>query len=213
MKLSRLIAIVLANAATGSMLGCATDVAPTDPSGTVPAKPAVEAPAAFTLSTHTSDHLAGSVAVGLQPVTFDVRVGTRDVVRAEIEDTLGNVVVAVVHADGTRHVRYNGHRISVRPDGSVAAESFVMLPHAMRTALGLVPLDLACDASDADARMMEAAALPYNLLQRAAVHAKAPEDLMGQSTCVDPGITAATTSVAHDVLVRSKLVVAQRRGT
>ena len=218
MKLSRLILIVLANATTCSMLGCASDAGPTAPGGATPVKAAAVAPSPlasspFTLSTRTADHLAGSLGTSQQPVTFDVRVGAHDAVRAEFKDTLGNVVVAVVHADGGRHVRYNGHRISVLSDGSVGADAFATLPQAMRRALGVVPLDLACDVPDADGRLMEAAALPFNLLQRAPVQLKAPKDLMLETKCVEPGATVATSPVTHDVLVRSKLVVAPRRGT
>jgi hypothetical protein len=213
MKLSRLVPIILASAAACSTLGCSSDSVPTTPSSTARVEPAAGAPTRFTLSTRTPDHLAGSLVGGPVPVAFDVSVGAHDVVRAELKDTLGNVLVAVVHADGARHVRYNGHRISVRQDGSVAAETFATLPQAMRKALGIIPLDLACNAPEADARLMEAAALPFNLLQRAAVPLKAPEDLMRSSTCVEPGVAAATSSVAHDALLRSKLVVAPRRGT
>jgi hypothetical protein len=218
MKISRLILIVLASAAPCSMLGCASDVTPTAPGGGASVKPAAVAPAAlapslFTLSTRAADHLAGSLGVGPQAVTFDVRGGAQNAVRAEFKDTLGNVVVAVVHADGARHVRYNGHRVAVLSDGSVGADAFATLPQAMRRSLGVVPLDLACDVPDADSRLMEAAALPFNLLQRAPVSLKAPRDLMLETKCVEPGATVATSPVTHDVLLRSKLVVTPRRGT
>jgi hypothetical protein len=218
MKLSQLIFIVSANATTCLMLGCASDATPTASGGAAPVKPAALAPSSlapspFTLSTRTADHLAGSLGAGPQPVTFDVRVGANDAVRAEFKDTLGNVVVAVVHADGARHVRYNGHRISVQSDGSVGADAFATLPQAMRKALGVVPLDLACEVPDADGRLMEASALPFNLLQRAPVQLRAPRDLLLETKCVEPGATVATSPVTHDVLVRSKLVVAPRRGT
>jgi hypothetical protein len=213
MKLSRLAVIVLANAATYSMLGCGNDRAPTAAASTAPAKAAPVAEAAFSLPTRTPDHLSGSLVVGGRPVTFDVSVGVRGTVHAEIRDNLGNFVSAAVRGDGARRVTYNGHRIDVRPDGSVDSEQLALLPTAMRRALGIVPLDLACAAPDADARMMEAAALPFNLLQRSAVRVPAPEDLMRDSKCVAPGAESATSSVAHEALVRSKIVVAPRRGT
>jgi hypothetical protein len=214
MKLYRLAAIVLANAATYSMLGCGNEPTSTPAASTAaPTSRVVEAEAAFSLSTRTPDHLSGSLGIAGRSVTFDVRVGLHDAVRAELRDDLGNVVTAVVLGDGTRHVSYNHRRISVRPDGSVDAEAFALLPTAMRRALGIVPLDLACDAPDADARMMEAAALPFNILQRSLVRVPVPQDLMRESKCVAPGAESATSSVAHEVLVRSKIVVAPRRGT
>ena len=213
MKLSQLAAIVLANAVTYSMLGCGSDQAPTTATAAAPARRVVETEAPFSLSTRTQDHLSGSLGLGGRPVTFDVRVGVHDTVHAEIKDNLGNVVSAVVRSDGARHVSYNGRRIAVRPDGSVDAEAFALLPTVMRRALGIVPLDLACDAPDADARMMEAAALPFNLLQRSAVRVPAFQDVMRDSKCVEPSAESATSSVAREVLVRSKLVVAPRRGT
>lgn len=213
MSPSRIVVITLSCAAAYSMLGCGADPPATAAPGIARSAPAVPGAVAFTLSARTTHRLEGSIRIGPQPVTFDVRLGARDVVRAEIKDTLGNVVVSFVRADGSRHVRYNGQPMAVRPDGTVAPESFTKLPQAMRRALGMVPLELACAVPDANPRMMEAAALPYNLLQRSAVPLKAPQDLVHESTCVAPVATSPTGAIAHDVLVRSRLVVAPRRGT
>jgi hypothetical protein len=168
-----------------------------------PRRPSFVGRVQFGRTTWAEDAISGTLLVDGQPITYavDVALGT---VHASYEDTNGNVVRASVHADGKRHVHYNGRRIEVSADGAVSRGAFATLPPSLRAALGIVPLDLACANHAADARMMEALALPFNLVQRAEPGALTPSDLLPAATC-------ARTSTSADrsaLLVHARLVVA-----
>ncbi len=172
--------------------------------------------ARFEVNTLADDHLAGTLRIDEETISFEASVEPRGTVVATIRDREGTVLAVHVKTDGHRFVRYAGHRIAVSRAGTVGPDAFTGLSRAMRAALGLVPLDLACAHATGDARMMEALALPFNLLQRAEPGAVGARDLLPAATCAPRENLEATPAFSSsDVLSRSRLVVtdATRRGT
>ncbi len=158
----------------------------------------------FGRTSWADDAIAGSLLVDGQSIAYRVDVASTGTVHAEYEDTHGNVVRAVVHSDGRRHVDLDGHRIVVSAEGAVKKDAFAALSPAMRGALGMVPIDLACANSEASGPMMEAVALPFNLLQRAEPGVLTPSDLLPAATCARTSTSADRSSI----LIHARLVVA-----
>jgi hypothetical protein len=172
--------------------------------------------ARFEVTSLAEDHLKGTIRIDEETVSFEASAEPNGTVRAELQDKEGTTLATRIKADGRRSLRYDGHRIAVSPAGEVRPDAFAGLSRAMRVAVGLVPIDLACAHAGGDARMMEALALPFNLLQRAEAGAIGARDLLAAATCAPRENLEATPAFSSsDVLSRSRLVVADaaRRGT
>jgi hypothetical protein len=221
MTIPRLFALLCATTGACSILGCGS-ASPTSPPGAGgeqgattkgPSDPALAAAlgqrAQFSTSSLASDRLAGSIRINQEVVSFEVRVTPHGTVRAEFDDTEGRAVVATIQSDGRRAVHYDGQRIVVSSDGVVSADAFAGLSRPMHVALGLVPLDLACAGASAggDARLMEAIALPFNLLQRAEPAGVGPHDLVPAASCMQSRVNASPGLSELQLLGLSKLVV------
>jgi hypothetical protein len=190
---------------TSSSHSGSASVSPTETAGLMTVRrPSFVGRVQFGRTTWAEDAISGTLLVDGQPITYAVDVALQGTVHASYEDTKGNVVRAAVHADGKRHVRYNGRRIDVTDDGAVSRGAFATLPPSLRAALGIVPLDLACANRAADGRMMEALALPFNLVQRAEPGALTPSDLLPAATCA----RTSTSADRESLLVHARLVVA-----
>jgi hypothetical protein len=163
----------------------------------------------FKATSLAGDHLAGSLRIDKEVISFEAAVETGGDVRAAVSDTEGTVLLATIKADGRRALRYNGHRIAVSPDGVVSPDAFSGLSRAMRVALGLVPLNLACEHASGDGRMMEALALPFNLLQRAEPGVVGPRDLLPAATCARASANRTPEFSTSELLSRAKLIVSE----
>jgi hypothetical protein len=154
----------------------------------------------------THEHFAGALRVDGDPISFAVDRDASGAVRATFRDA-DHVVRAVASSDGQRRVRVDDQPVRVAADGSVAAGRFADLSLAMRAALAVVPLHVACEHPDVEPRVMEVLALPHNLLRRSDPAAVTAYDLLDATRCGQSGDRLAQ-AAPGELLRRSKLVVA-----
>jgi hypothetical protein len=221
MKAPKILAAPIMAALTGLTMGCGVQVDPQPGSspGTASSARRTEAllasslalahKARFEVTSLEADRFAGSLRIDREAIGFDVSVLPSGTVRANLRDKEGTDIAAIVKSNGWRAVRYNGHRIDVSPAGRVAPDAFAGISGAMRVALGLIPLDLACAHAGGDVPLMEALALPFNLVQRAEPGTVGARDLLPAATCRREANGASGYS-SSDLLKRAKLVVPGR---